>query len=62
MAEGIEIGILERQCLARRAADQDTLTSEFPAWQRRRNASECGIEWSFTHRDADWKLRHHFVS
>jgi hypothetical protein len=61
MAE-IEIGILERQCLARCAADQTTLTAEVAAWRRRRNAAECGIEWTFTRKDADRKLRRHDVS
>ena len=60
MAE-IEIGILERQCLTRCAADQTTLTSEVAGWQRRRNAARCGIEWTFTRRDADRKLRRHYV-
>ena len=61
MAE-IEIGILERQCLARCAADQATLTAEVAAWQQRRNAARCGIEWTFTRRDADRKLHQHYVS
>jgi DDE superfamily endonuclease len=61
MAE-IEIGILDRQCLARCAADPATLTVDVAAWQRRRNAARCGIEWTFTRRDADRKLRHHYVS
>ena len=61
MAE-IEIRILERQRLARCVADQTTLTSEVAAWQRRRNAAQCGIEWTFTRRDADRKLRQHYVS
>jgi DDE superfamily endonuclease len=52
MAE-IEIGILQRQCLARCAAEQDTLATEVTAWQRRRNAARCGIEWTFTRRAAD---------
>jgi hypothetical protein len=61
MAE-IEIGILQRQCLVRCAAEQDTLATEVTAWQRRRNAARCGIEWTFTRRDADRKLSHHYVS
>lgn len=61
MAE-IEIGILDRQCLARCATDPATLTAEVAAWQRRRNAARCGIDWTFTRRDADRKLRHHYVS
>ena len=61
MAE-IEIGILQRQCLARCAAEQPTLATEVAAWQRRRNAARCGIEWTFTRRDADRKLSRHYVS
>jgi len=38
MAE-IEIGVLQRQCLARCAAEQTALAAEVAAWQRRRNAS-----------------------
>ena len=61
MAE-IEIGILDRQCLARCAADRGTVATEVAAWQRRRNAARCGIEWTFTRRDADRKLHRHYVS
>lgn len=61
MAE-IEIGVLQRQCLARCAAEQATLTSEVAAWQRRCNTARCGIEWTFTRRDADRKLSRHYVS
>jgi hypothetical protein len=61
MAE-IEIGVLQRQCLARCAAEQTALATEVAAWQRRRNASRCGIEWTFTRRDADRKLSSHYVS
>lgn len=61
MAE-IEIGILERQCLARCAGEQQVLATAVAAWQRRRNAARCGIEWTFTRRDADRKLSRHYVS
>lgn len=61
MAE-IEIGILERQCLGQRLKDQATISREVAAWQQRRNANECGIEWSFTRQDADRKLGNHYVS
>jgi hypothetical protein len=61
MAE-IEIGVLQRQCLARCDAEQNTLATEVAAWQRRRNAARCGIEWTFTRRDADRKLSRHYVS
>jgi len=61
MAE-IEIGVLQRQCLARCAAEKAILTAEVAAWQKRRNAARCGIEWTFTRRDADQKLSRHYVS
>lgn len=61
MAE-IEIGVLERQCLGRRLADQATITLEVAAWQQRRNADHRGIVWSFTRQDADRKLGRHYVS
>jgi hypothetical protein len=61
MAE-IEIGVLQRQCLARCATEQTLLAAQVAAWQRRRNAARCGIEWTFTRRDADRKLGGHYVS
>lgn len=61
MAE-IEIGILSRQCLDRRIADQLCLKSEVRAWQRHRNTQRRTIEWKFTRQDADRKLAHHYVS
>ncbi|MDB6082898.1 MAG: transposase, partial [Gammaproteobacteria bacterium] len=61
MAE-VEIGVLQRQCLARCSAEQTTLATEVAAWQRRRNGARCGIEWTFTRGDADRKLSRHYVS
>lgn len=61
MAE-IEIGILDRQCLARRLHDRSTVATEVAAWQHRRNAEHRGIDWTFTRQDADLKLKHHYVS
>jgi hypothetical protein len=60
MAE-IEIGILERQCLARRLVDRAQVGREVSAWQRRRNTQRRGIEWTFTRQDADRKLSRHYV-
>ena len=42
MAE-IEIGVLARQCLDRRIANQDILRGEVNAWQNQRNRD--GYEW-----------------
>ncbi len=61
MAE-IEINVLERQCLDRRLLDESTVRCEINAWQRRRNAEGCGIDWTFTRQDADRKLSRHYVS
>ena len=61
MAE-IEIGILDRQCLARRLHDRSTVAAEVAAWQHRRNAEHRGIDWTFTRQDADLKMKRHYVS
>ncbi len=61
MAE-IEIGILDRQCLARRLWDWTAVNREVRAWQQRRNAQQRGIDWTFTRQDADRKLARHYVS
>ena len=56
MAE-IELGVLDRQCLDRRIADQGTLTNEIAAWEADRNASNATINWQFTTADARIKLK-----
>lgn len=61
MAE-IEIGILTRQCLARRLADAQSLQREVGHWEHVRNAERRVIEWTFTRQDADRKLGRHYVS
>lgn len=60
MAE-IEIGILDRQCLARRVPNRPTLVAEVAAWDARRNAERQGIAWTFTRQDADRKMGRHYV-
>jgi hypothetical protein len=60
MAE-IEIGVLTRQCLDRRMPDLRTVRREISAGLKRRNASRCTIEWSFTRQDTDRKMRRHYV-
>jgi hypothetical protein len=57
MAE-IELSVLSRQCLDRRIADRQTLEQEVLAWERRRNAESCRIDWRFTTADARIKLKH----
>ena len=61
MAE-IEIGILDRQCLGRRIGSENRLQAEVEAWEQRRNAAGCQIEWRFTRQDADKKLARHYVT
>jgi transposase len=56
MAE-IELSILQRQCLNRRIADEDTLKREVAAWERQRNKDKETIDWRFTITDAREKLK-----
>jgi len=59
MAE-IEIGVLKRQCLARRIPDLATLRHEVAPWARDRNRSGATIRWMFglekaRERFGDWR-------
>ena len=54
MAE-IEIGILERECLNRRIANEKEMVDEIKAWTNK-NKQKMKINWSFTKRDAYKKL------
>jgi len=56
MAE-IELSILSRQCMDRRIPDQESLTKEISAWQEKRNAIACPMQWRFTTDDARIKLK-----
>jgi len=56
MAE-IELGILGRQCLARRIDNVQDLRRETQAWQSARNAAGAKVNWQFTAADARTKLR-----
>ena len=44
----IEIGVLRRQCLARRIDEPSRLRREITAWERQRNAARSRIKWMFT--------------
>ena len=61
MAE-IEIGILDRQCIGGRVADETRLRSEVLAWEQQRNRERCRIDWKFTRQDADRKLARYYVT
>ena len=56
MAE-IELSHLSRQCLDRRIADKDIMTTETLAWCNERNTAEIKIDWQFTTADARIKLK-----
>jgi hypothetical protein len=56
MAE-IELSILQRQCLSRRIADEQTLKREVAAWERQRNNTQETIDWRFSITDAREKLK-----
>jgi hypothetical protein len=61
MAE-IEIGVLTRQCRARRIADPHVLASEVAAWERYCNVHRQTLQRTFTRQDADRKLGRHYVA
>jgi len=61
MAE-IELGILGRQCLARRIDSMRELTREVGAWETQRNAANAKANWRFTMDNARIRLRRLYPS
>jgi len=61
MAE-IELGILGRQCLARRIDNVDALRREVATWKTDRNAAGMKVNWQFTTAGARIKLRRLYPS
>jgi hypothetical protein len=61
MAE-IELGILGRQCLARRIDNVEQLRFETKAWEAARNAAGKKVDWQFTTEDARIKLKRLYPS
>ena len=57
-----EFSVLSRQCLDRRVPDAATLVREVAAWQQRRNAATCTVDWRFTTADARIKLKRLYPS
>ena len=53
----IEIGVMARQCLARRIPDREQLCRETRAWQAKRNHESVYVEWRFKKEDARIKLK-----
>ena len=61
MAE-IELGVLGRQCLARRIDNIDDLRREAKAWEVTRNSAGTTVNWQFTTANARVKLRRLYPS
>ncbi len=61
MAE-IELSILQRQCLARRIPDEETLKREIVSWESQRNEEKAKIDWRFSITDARRKLKRLYPS
>jgi DDE superfamily endonuclease len=61
MAE-IELGILGRQCLARRIDNMDDLRRETRAWEAARDSTQTKADWQFTTDDARIKLKRLYPS
>jgi hypothetical protein len=52
----IEIGVLAAQCLDRRIASMEQLTTEVAAWEHQRNSAAARIKWMFTTAKARAKM------
>ena len=61
MAE-IELSVLQRQCLDRRLADEQTLKQEIAVWEQRRNDQQATIDWRFSLDTARAKLKRLYPS
>jgi hypothetical protein len=61
MAE-IELGILGRQCLARRIDNVQALRREAKAWEKARNGAHAKVNWRFRTEDARIKLKRLYPS
>lgn len=53
----IELGVLMRQCLARRIDDIDVIRREATAWEQHRNNRNATVNWHFRTEDARIKLK-----
>ncbi len=60
-AAEIEIGVMDKECTAKRIADKETLSREVAAWTHNRNKERKRIDWRFTKKDADRKLSRYYV-
>lgn len=57
MAE-TELSVLQNQCLGnRRIPTKELLRAEVKAWEQQRNATQTGVDWQYTAKDARTKLK-----
>jgi len=52
-----EIGVMQRQALAKRIGDAEVVKRQVEAWAERRNQEQHGVDWQFTVDDARIKLK-----
>ena len=52
-----ELGVLTRQSLGDRLAEEAAVAGRAAAWSRERNANQTGVDWHFTTADARTKLK-----
>lgn len=52
-----EIGVMQRQALAKRIGDAAIVQQQVEAWADRRNKEQCGVDWQFTVDNARTKLK-----
>ena len=52
-----ELSVLSRHCLKNRTGAIEGLRHKVSAWQRERNARQCGVDWRFTTDDARIRLK-----
>lgn len=56
-AAEVELAVLEKQCIAGRVPDRESLSTRTKAWERERNRATMKVNWQFTTADARIKLR-----
>ena len=53
----IELSVFTKQCLGRPIPNIEMLRGQAKAWENRRNAAQCGLDWQFTNDKARIKLK-----
>jgi hypothetical protein len=54
---GLDLGVLQRQCLRQRLVDRTAMERAVAAWTERRNTSAKRIDWQVTTTDVRTRLR-----